>query len=368
MDVRDLRSTEKRGRPRAPGVAVSLLAIVGVTLWAGSVTAELSEAVAYCVGCHGNEGMSMKLADGSDLDLKNDGVEFANSVHGRQLVCTDCHERHDEQDFHPSGHTYGSRREYAMNSYEVCKKCHFDTYARMLESVHYELFKGGSQAVPVCTDCHGSHNIQNPHKKRSMISRSCANCHVDIYAQYSKSVHGKALVEGYNESVPACADCHTAHRIVDPRTAKFRLSSPDTCVGCHANEELMARYEIPTSVATTYLADFHGVTASLSSASSVQEKQLVVACIDCHGVHDIVSPKLVGANEMKAKVARVCESCHKGAAEDFPSAWLSHYQPSLSHAPLAFIIDLTYTIFIPFVVGGLLLQVLLHLYRVAIRR
>lgn len=368
MDGQDLEARQRRGRPRVRVATAAFLAAVATAFGSAAAAAESSEAVAYCVGCHGNKGMSMTLADGSELDLFNDGQEFAGSVHGRQLVCTDCHERHDEQDFHPGGTTYASRREYAMNSYEVCKKCHFDTYARMLESVHYELFKGGSQAVPVCTDCHGSHNIQDPHKKRSMISRSCANCHVDIYQQYAKSVHGKALVEGYNESVPACADCHTAHRIVDPRTARFHISSPDTCIGCHANEELMARYEIPTSVATTYLSDFHGVTASLESKSSVQEKQLVVACVDCHGVHDIVSPKLVGANEMKAKVARVCESCHKGAAEDFPSAWLSHYQPSLSHAPLVYIIDLTYRVFIPFVVGGLLLQVLLHLYRVAIRR
>jgi hypothetical protein len=85
-------------------------------------------------------------------------------------------------------------------------------------------------------------------------------------------------------------------------------------------------------------------------------------------VHDIESPSTLAAGQMKARVAGVCARCHQGAAADFPAAWLSHYRPSLRHAPLVFLIDLAYKIFIPFIVLGLGLQVLLHLYRVAVRR
>lgn len=340
--------------------------LLGGSLPAAVPAEETPEAVAYCMTCHGNEGFSMTFEDGTEMDLQKDIQGFSSSVHGRQLVCTDCHEHYEEG--HPTGATFPSRRAYDFASYEVCKKCHFGTYTRTLESVHYELLKAGAESVPVCTDCHGAHNIQDPHVKRVMISRSCATCHVDIYQQYAKSVHGKALVEDSNEDMPACADCHTAHRIVDPRTAKFRLASPDTCINCHGDSTLMSKYDIPTSVATTYLADFHGVTASLLKSGEVADRQLVVACIDCHGVHEIQSPKLIGAKEMKVRVAKVCAGCHQGAATEFPAAWLSHYQPSLQNAPLVFIVDLVYRIFIPFVVSGLALQVLLHLYRVAVRR
>jgi hypothetical protein len=331
-----------------------------------AVGAELPEAVSYCLQCHGNEGFTIVLEDGSELDLYQDAKEFSGSVHGPHLVCTDCHDGYDQG--HPSGVKISSRRDYAIASYEVCKKCHFDTYARTLESVHYEFLKNGFEFVPVCTDCHGAHDIQNPHEKRAMISRSCAECHVDIYSKYKQSVHGKALVEEGNTDVPVCADCHTAHQIRDPRTMKFHLASPEICIHCHGDHELMTKYELTTTVATTYLADFHGVTASLAGVSDVEDKRLVVTCVDCHGVHDIMSPDLIGGEEMQERVTSVCTKCHEGASSDFSAAWLSHFPPSLKHAPLVFLVNIFYKIFIPFVVIGLILQVFLHFYRVAIRR
>jgi predicted CXXCH cytochrome family protein len=345
----------------------ALLAILCGALCTRVLAAELPEVVEYCLGCHGSEGFSMDLEDGSTMDLFLDASEVADSVHGQHLVCTDCHEQYDGED-HPSGATFPNRRHYVIESYEACKKCHFDTYSRTLESVHYEQLKEGAEASPVCTDCHGAHSIADPHEKRLMVSRSCAACHIDVYEQYSQSVHGEALALANIQTVPVCADCHTAHSIEHPMTVKFHLASPEICIRCHGDEELMAEYDIPTTVATTYLSDFHGVTASLAKPSDVEQRKLVVTCVDCHGVHDIASPKLVGGERMKAKVAAVCEGCHEGASSDFPAAWLSHFQPSLSHAPLVFLVELGYKVIIPFVVLGLILQVLLHFYRVALRR
>lgn len=328
--------------------------------------APLPEAVTDCLTCHGDKDLSLKLEDGESMSLFVDADEFAGSVHGSQLVCTDCHAGHDEN--HPGGATFASRRAYVTASYELCKACHFDSYTRTLESVHYELLKAGVDAAPVCADCHGAHNIQNPHEKRAMVSRSCAKCHESVYATYAQSVHGKALVEEGIQDVPACADCHTHHSIEPPGTAKFRLASPATCIRCHGDARLMDKYGISTRVATTYLADFHGVTASLARTVSPRADQVTVTCVDCHGVHDITSPRRAGSEVMKASVARACDRCHKGAAIDFPAAWLSHYEPSLRHAPLVFLVNLFYRIFIPFVVVGLVLHVVMDLYRVSAGR
>jgi cytochrome c553 len=102
--------------------------------------------------------------------------------------------------------------------------------------------------------------------------------------------------------------------VQQPDTTKFRLSSPETCIRCHGNEPLMSRYGIRTTVAQTYLADFHGATASLSRNLSASDQRLVVTCNDCHGVHDIASPKLKGPDAMKATVTAACAKCHQDAA------------------------------------------------------
>ena len=71
---------------------------------------------------------------------------------------------------------------------------------------------------------------------------------------------------------------------------------------------------------------------------------------------------------MRTTVAAACSSCHQGASPGFPAAWLSHYEPSLRHAPMVYVVDLFYKFFIPFMVFGLVLQVLLHVYRMSAGR
>jgi len=325
--------------------------------------APVPEAVTYCLSCHEDKNLALTLKDGSTMSLYVDPADIAKSVHAIQLICTDCHSKYDQD--HPSGATFAGERAYTVGSYELCKKCHFDTYTRTLESVHYELLKSGFEGAPICVDCHGAHNIPNPHQKRAMMSRSCAACHTDTYEAYAKSVHGRVLVEDNNQDVPACADCHTHHQIQQPTTAKFRLNAPEACVRCHGDEKLMSKYGILTTVAQTYLSDFHGVTASLARNLSEGEQQVVVTCNDCHGVHDIASPKLKGQEAMKATVTAACAKCHVGSAPNFPAAWLSHYPPSPRHSPLVWLVGLFYKIFIPFAVVGLCLHLLLHVYRMS---
>jgi hypothetical protein len=363
--------------PSAPGAPAptvrsaarsAALALLAALPFATTATAqEVPEAVEYCLMCHEDDSMTLPLDDGSEMSLAVPRDGYLASVHGDELLCTDCHQGYDSDD-HPSGATFESRRGYVLSHYEVCKQCHFDTYTRTLESIHFEYLKAGLEEAPVCSDCHGTHEIADPHEKGTMVSRSCASCHGDVYQAYAQSVHGKALVQEGNQDVPGCADCHTAHSIADPTSAAFHIRSPEICIHCHGDEDLMAPYEIPTAVATTYLSDFHGVTATLADPDEVEERQLVVTCVDCHGFHDIASPVLLSEGELKTHVAAVCADCHEGAAQDFPAAWLSHFRPSFRHAPLVFLVNLFYWILIPFMVVGLALQVGLHLYRVAVRR
>jgi predicted CXXCH cytochrome family protein len=184
---------------------------------------------------------------------------------------------------------------------------------------------------------------------------------------YEKSVHGHALVADGNEDVPVCTDCHRAHDIQDPGKERFAIH--ELCARCHTDEAMMGRYGLSTQVVQTYLADFHGVTARFGGgASDEREGPVTAVCTDCHGVHDISVADSAESPVFKENLARTCRRCHEGASDSFPSAWLSHYEPSWERAPLVHGVKVFYSFFIPFVIGGLALQILMHLWRVVVNR
>ncbi len=319
-----------------------------------------------CLSCHSQAGLSMTLGDGEKLSLYIDTQGVENSVHGNKLLCTDCHINITGYP-HPSV-KISSSREYSLEQYEICKKCHFANYTKSLDSAHYEVLSQGDLNAPLCTDCHGAHNIRQPDQPRSKISSTCAKCHQDISDQYVQSVHGKALIEDNNTDVPVCTDCHPSHTIEDPTTAAFRIKSVDLCSNCHNNAKLMEKYNISTNVVQSYLQDFHGATVALVGQQSKDIWTQTAVCTDCHGVHNIKAVTDPDSPVIKANLVATCAKCHPDANTNFPSAWLSHYQPSPDKAPLVFMVQWFYRIMIPFVVVGLLSHVLLDIWRAITNR
>jgi len=327
----------------------------------------LAPEVEACLECHGNETLEMPLPSGENQSLYVDQDTFAKSIHGETLRCTDCHT--DIEGYPHPERTFKNKREFSLAYYESCKTCHFDQYTKSLDSVHYEYLSKGDPRAPLCVDCHGAHNVAKPDVPRSRISQTCARCHPQVYERYAHSVHGKALLNGENADVPVCTDCHRSHDIEDPRTAAFRLRSPEICASCHTNKKIMAKYDLSTNVLQTYLEDFHGVTASfLKEQRAVDGGRLTAVCIDCHGVHDILPVNDPRSSVIKANLVTTCRKCHPDANPNFPAAWLSHYEPSFKKAPLVYLVQLFYRFFIPFVVLGLVLQILLHIWRAVVSR
>jgi hypothetical protein len=130
----------------------------------------------------------------------------------------------------------------------------------------------------------------------------------------------------------------------------------------------MKKYGLSTNVVDSYLNDFHGMTASLQRSGSAEGVPFAALCIDCHGVHDITAIKSEASPAMKANLLGVCRRCHEGASENFPAAWMSHYEPSWEKAPLVYGVQVFYDVLIPFMIAGLLLQILLHFWRVVVNR
>lgn len=319
-----------------------------------------------CLSCHGQHDLKMALPSGEILPLYIDAKAFTASIHGNKLLCTDCHTSISGYP-HPK-REISSRREYSIAQYELCRKCHFDNYTKTLDSIHYKVLSSGGLKAPLCTDCHGAHYVTLPSQPRAKISRTCAKCHQEIYQKYAASVHGRALIEEDNHDVPVCTDCHTAHTIADPRTAAFRLRSVELCSSCHSNKKLMQKYGISTNVVKSYLNDFHGREVALIGEQGKDIWPREAVCTDCHGVHDIQKVNNPDSPVIKANLLNTCRKCHPDATANFPGAWLSHYEPSINKAPLVFFARWFYRILIPFILAGLIVHILIDIWRVVTNR
>lgn len=214
----------------------------------------------------------------------------------------------------------------------TCVSCHAglddETQSRVVSewenSIHAERDVG-------CAACHGGDpNVEEINASMSPaagyvgvpnheeIPGSCASCHsdprlmrqydlpTDQFAKYQESVHGRALYEEGDTNVATCVECHGAHEVRevnDPGADVYPTNVPQMCADCHADEQLMAPYDIPTNQYSLYQDSVHGI--------ALLERQDLRApsCATCHGTHGAAPP---GFEE----VANVCGSCHS-ATQDY---------------------------------------------------
>lgn len=305
----------------------------------------------YCLLCHAEEGQVWELPSGETLPLTIDPTILAASVHGTNnpegpVACADCHQ--DYRYPHPPNASQ-SVREFRLERYGSCRTCHEDKYLAAQDSTHGAALRAGQQDAAVCIDCHGGHDIQPPQEPRERISLTCGQCHGAIFETYRDSVHGKALLEENNPDVPTCTDCHGVHTIANPTTVSFRTHIPELCGDCHGDADLMAKYDISTAVLDTYLTDFHGSTQLLFAESDGEEAGSKAVCIDCHGTHNILAVE--DGKAVRENLLATCRQCHPGASDNFPSAWVGHYDTSLEENPLLTLVTWFYKWLIPLGIG-----------------
>lgn len=311
-----------------------------------------------CLTCHSQPDQIRTLPSGEILYITIDEDRFTRSVHGQKgYACVQCHT--DINGYPHPPYSAENLREYVLNQYSMCARCHEQQYTNLADGVHADAIADGNQEAAVCTDCHGSHYVGKPNEPRSRIPQTCEQCHSQIYKAYETSVHGSALIGEGNPDVPSCTDCHGSHNI----EGDLRLDSPLICAECHADPELMDQYGISTDVFDTYVADFHGTTSVIFEPQTEGQEVNTPVCIDCHGVHDIRSSQDPESSVMKDNLLETCQKCHPDASENFSSAWLGHYVPDRENYPIVYWVDLFYRIFLPAVLGLMVLLVITDAYR-----
>jgi cytochrome b subunit of formate dehydrogenase len=201
------------------------------------------------------------------------------------------------------------RKEFAVNS---CGRCHGDVQEHYMKSDHGAALAAGVKDAPTCIDCHGEHATTMAQAEESRTSHGreaamCLGCHLDnadvrarvgpsakFVAGYENSVHGKAVREG-NGGAATCSDCHGAHDMKkgsNPASSVSRKNTAATCGKCHAD------------VQETYLGSIHGAKLMGGVDASA-------SCTDCHGEHEILSPKDARSPVAARNVSvQVCSPCH----------------------------------------------------------
>jgi hypothetical protein len=186
------------------------------------------------------------------------------------------------------------------------------------DSVHGKAVGKGSTKAAVCTDCHGAHEILSARDQQSPINRfnvpqTCGKCHGAITTEFSQSVHGKAVARGSGQS-PVCTDCHGIHDIkqhIDPSSSvASQQIARTTCGQCHGGVKLSRELGLASNRVETYQDSYHGLAKRLGS-------DVAANCASCHGVHNILPSSDPKATTHRANLAHTCGKCHPGAGDKF---------------------------------------------------
>jgi predicted CXXCH cytochrome family protein len=321
----------------------------------------------YCLDCHGNKNLSMTLPSGEVVPLYVAQDDLDHSVHSNKgIECEACHNAITGYP-HPDM-KYKNRRELSRSYYTTCEKCHSENYAKALDSMHAKAAEEGNAEAPVCTDCHGYHNTLKPDEPRSLVSETCSKCHKEIVETYKQSVHGAALLSENNPDVPVCTDCHGVHNIQDPRTEQFRVDSPELCARCHSNKELMDKYGLSSNVYNIYKRSWHGVDVTVYEARWGAVWHSSAVCTDCHGVHDMRKTEDPQSKVNAKNLLATCQKCHPTAGPNWTDAWTGHNDISLERTPSLYYVDKFYTSFTPFILWACIIYVILQIIRAIVDR
>jgi predicted CXXCH cytochrome family protein len=321
-------------------LVLSALVLFGVT----QLTAQSAP---DCLGCHSDPA----LQDSAGHKASVDGHTFSASVHG-SLPCNACHA--DIKDFpHPdhiapvdcktchsdqaaalSGSVHSNAKDhpctschgdahaifpktdarsavYPLNVPRTCGSCHGNdamakkhglpnVYPAYMDSIHgFALSKEGLLVAASCQSCHGSHHILSHNDPQSAtyktnIPKTCGSCHAKIDVDYEQGAHGHAVMRG-NLKAPVCTDCHTAHSILQPTEAEFRMQSTPICGSCHKDK------------LSTYHDTFHSQLGSLGGYVETAR------CWDCHRAHDVLPASDPRSPIAPANLVVTCGRCHSGA-------------------------------------------------------
>ena len=245
---------------------------------------------ATCVDCHTRNGDMTTILPAADL----------NSTINRRNIAETC------------GRCHGDKS--VMQGSGISDR----PFLSYRESVHAKAIALGNVSAAVCTDCHNSHDILPASDPKSPIAKvnipaTCSKCHKSETAEFMQSIHGQAVMRGVSRS-PVCTDCHGIHNIMAPidrdsATASATVAT-ETCAGCHQGVTLTKEFGVAGERVSSYKDSYHGLASRMGS-------KVVANCASCHGVHNILPSSDPRSMISTNNLPQTCGQCHIGAGVKF---------------------------------------------------
>ena len=173
---------------------------------------------------------------------------------------------------------------------------------------------------------------------------SCLTCHSTI--EDERLLKPAKLFDGdvHHQAGLTCADCHGGDPKNDSMDAMSpakgfkgvpkKAAIPEFCARCHADAAYMHRFnpKLRVDQLSQYLTSVHGTRLKKGDTK-------VAACVDCHGIHNILPASDARAPIFPTNVAATCARCHADAAYmkeyKIPTDQVAHYQKSVHAQMLA---------------------------------
>ncbi len=245
---------------------------------------------ATCIDCHTRNGDMTTILPGADPN---------STIHRRNIADT-------------CGRCHGDKS--VMQGSGISDR----PFLSYRESVHAKAIAQGNINAAVCTDCHNSHDILPASNPQSPITKvnipaTCSKCHKAETAEFMQSIHGQAVTRGVSRS-PVCTDCHGIHNIVAPvERATATVSSAvatETCARCHEGVTLTKEFGVAGERVSSYKDSYHGLASRMGS-------RVVANCASCHGVHNILPSSDPSSMINISNLPHTCGQCHVGAGAKF---------------------------------------------------
>lgn len=305
-----------------------------------------------CATCHGEAQQKFEASVHAAARM---GVESAS------VNCASCHGYHDvleSKDVHSRTHPLNQPQTCGTCHFSQVNGSKGEGFVKgFLQSTHgMALSKTGLSNSATCATCHGSHEVKRTGDPASRMSRrqvpnTCGECHAGILKDYLEGVHGQDFAKGVRD-VPVCTDCHGEHQILSPQDKRSKVYSTQvalTCARCHDNEELIEKYHLPEKRLRTFQGSFHGIASTYGDTN-------VANCASCHGFHNIRPSSDPHSPIHPSRLPETCGQCHPGAGEKLSKAKIHVVDPKAANYA-GYIIQKAYFYLIAVMIGSFLVYI-----------